>query len=245
MKRLSTLTLAALFAIAITVSVSATPVIFSDGELAVQFAKQWGPASVTVVDIPGPGARFDFTGLSSTSGTGVGDNWPVSQLAGGAWKDYGGSSGYYDFSGYTNYPLVVTNVGSTPVAVCVYMNTGWTVPEPKNDTYWQSAWTDIGSGDTKAVTLDFSSFGEVWNAEDELEFTQYTDGSSGGAVYRLDEVSHIGLQVLGDGDSSIQVEPVVGPEPATLILMIGGLLGLAGYAKVRLRRKNERKAKSL
>ena len=39
-----------------------------------EFAKQWGPGTLTLkTNIPDPGVRFDFTGLTS-SDTGIGDN---------------------------------------------------------------------------------------------------------------------------------------------------------------------------
>jgi hypothetical protein len=230
MKKIYIFTLVALFTIFLAKSVSAIPVIFSEGELETQFAKVWGPADVTITDIPGPGARFDFTGLSG-SGTGIGDDYEVSPLAGGVGTHNG------DFTGYTEYPLVFTNVGANPVTVSVFMNTGWTGGNnPARDTYWQSFWTYIGVGETKTATLDFSSCGLVWNAVDDPNPAwRYPDGTGGHPIHRLDEVSRIGFQVLGNGSGSIEVEPV--PEPATLILMACGLIGLTGYVVVRRKKR--------
>jgi hypothetical protein len=76
-----------------TIPIASAPAItltLSDAELSTQFAYEWGPGTLTAItDIPGPGVRFDFSGLSPSSGTGVGDNFPVSQLAGGEYKTYG------------------------------------------------------------------------------------------------------------------------------------------------------------
>ena len=181
----------------------------SDAELGGQFAKEWGPAGVTITDIQGPGVRFDFTGLSSVSGTGVGDNFPVSGLAGGAWKDYGsGFSGPYDFRAYTGYKLAFKNVGTSPVVVNPRMNTGWTDPpwgSSQRDTFWQNGWAYIAAGETRVVTLNFWS-AEVWGAEDDpVSQWQYPNGTAGVTVQRLDEVSNIGFQVLGSSDGSIIV----------------------------------------
>jgi len=182
----------------------------SDAELSTQFAKETGPATLTAVtDIPGPGVRFDFTGLSSSTGTVVGDNFPVSGLAGGAWKDYGsGFAGPYDFSGYARYVLLFNNVGTTTVKINLKINTGWTNPpwgSSARDTFWQNGWTNIPPGESRVATLDFWS-AEVWHAgDDPVPEWQYSDGTSGVIVRRLDEVSDIGFQILGASDGSIVV----------------------------------------
>gem|GEM_PF-1929562 len=197
----------------------------SDVELATQFAYEWGPGTLTgITDIPGPGVRFDFSGLSPSSGTGVGDNFPVSQLAGGEYKTYGTTqpfSTWGDFSAYSAFSLVFTNVGPTPVMVNLKMNTGWTVPPPEyaaawRDTYWQNDWISIAPGESKVITLDFSS-AEVYNAWDEQEYTPYPDGTTGVAIWRLDEVSDIGFQILGEGDGSVIVSAY---KPATPSLVV-------------------------
>lgn len=198
----------------VTATVTAPALTLSDDELGTEFAKLWGPATaVTITDISGSGVRFNFTGLSNTSGTGVGDNFPVSQNAGGAWKTYGITqpfSTWGDFSGYTWYSLYVKNVGADPVKVNLDLNTGWTIPPPEYanatiDTFWQNAWTDIGVGETKLITLYFSS-ANVWGASDDpVAAWQYPDNTDGVQVRRLDEVSQIGFQVLGNGAGSIVV----------------------------------------
>ena len=183
----------------------------SDDELSSEFAYEWGPGTVTAItDVPGPGVRFDFSGLSTSVGTGVGDNFPVSALAGGAYKTYGVTqpfSTWGDFSGYNKYSMIFTNIGTTTVMVNLKINTGWTIPPPEyakawRDTFWQNGWTTIAPGETKTVTLNFSS-AEVWNAGDEQEYVAHPDGTTGVAVWRLDELSDIGFQILGDGTASI------------------------------------------
>ena len=99
------------------VEATETVLTLSDIELSTQFAKNWGPGTVTaIVDIAGPGVRFDFTGLNTTSGTGVSDDYSVSRFAGGAPDGIGG---WGDFSGYTQYSLVFTNVGAQGVSINV------------------------------------------------------------------------------------------------------------------------------
>ena len=196
----------------------------SDAELGTQFARESGPGTVTITDIAGPGVKFDFTGLNPSSGTIVGDNFAVSQLAGGAYKTYGVTqqfSTWGDFSAYTKYRMIITNLGTEPVTICLKLNTGWTIPPPEyaatwRDTYWQGQWTEIAPGASNAVILDFSS-ARVWNAADEQEHNAYPDGTTGIAIWRLDEVSDIGFQILGDGEASIivSVEPPIPPEPPT------------------------------
>jgi len=242
------LVLALCFALAsLTSDVGAISVLtLSDAELSTQFAKEWGPASVTITDIAA-GVQFDFTGLSPTSGTGVGDNFPVSQLAGGAWKtylEYGGWGTYGDFSGYTQYTLVFTNVGDNPVTVNLKMNTGWTDP-PRDgtyDTYWENDWVFLDVGETKTVTLKFSSATCYNAADDPVPEWRHPDGTTGVPVRRLDEVSDIGFQVLGDGDGSIVVSAWTPPQPPTvpefgLPMVVATSIVTAGYMLLRRRLK--------
>jgi parallel beta-helix repeat protein len=185
----------------------------SDAELSTQFAKEYGPGTLAAItDIPGPGVRFEFTGLQPSLGTTVGDNFAVSALAGGAYKTYGVTnpfSTWGDFSGYTKYKMIFTNVGSNAVTVNLKLNTGWTILPPEyavawRDTFWQDTWTNIAPGESKVITLDFSS-AEIYNAADEQEFTPHPDGTSGILVWRLDEVSDIGFQILGNSNATIIV----------------------------------------
>jgi PKD repeat protein len=185
---------------------------FSDAELSTEFAKEVGPGSVTATDVAGPGVRFDFVGLSTSSGTTVADSFAVSALAGGAYKTYGVIQQFPthgDFTAYTKYRLVFTNVGTSPVNVNLKVNTGWTIPPPEygaswRDTFWQNTWTYIGPDESEMLTLDFSQ-AQVYNALDEKEHPQHPDGTTGIAVWRLDEVSSVGFQVLGEDEASIVV----------------------------------------
>jgi len=186
-----------------------TPTLTStleDNELSTQFAKESGPGTLAgITDIAGPGVQFDFTGLSTSSGTTVGDAYPVSQLAGGAADGIGGHG---DFGIYSRYSMMFTNLGTDPIMVCLKMNTGWTVPDPTRDTYWQSAWVTVGAKSTVTVTLEFNN-AIVYNAGDDPVFTHYADGTTGVAVWRLNEVTDIGFQVLGTGSASVVATRIV------------------------------------
>jgi len=191
------------------VNADGTILTLSVDEMFNNFAYEWGPGTlVSMSAYTGGGVLFQFSGLDPSSSTGVGDNFPVGAEAGGAYKDYGnGFAGPYDFSGYTKYQMYVANLGDSDVKVCLKMNTGWTDSpwgSPERDTYWQSEWVTVPPGYTVLVVLDFSCCGAVYNAEDDPnpEY-QYPDGTSGVPVHRLDEVSQIGFQILGDGDATI------------------------------------------
>jgi len=188
-----------------TVRATEVTLTLSDAELSTQFAYKWGPGTLTSIeDIPGLGVRFNFTGLGS-SGTGVCDDFPVSSLAGGEPDNIGG---YGDFRKYTQYRLVFTNLGPNPVSVNIDMNTGWTNVDPARDTYWENSWTYLDVGESKVVTLDFSS-AICWNAQDDpVSEWRYPGGTNGVIVRRLSEVSRIGFQVCGNGEASIVVSAV-------------------------------------
>ena len=177
----------------------------SDYELATNFSWKFGPGAVLINDIGGVGVRFDLTGLTNPGATGIGDGYPVNPLAGGA-PDVVGHNG--NFSTFTHFRLQFQNVGTTDLTVCLFMNTGFTEPpygQLANDTFWQGTWTFVGAGQTVTVTLDFSS-AICYHADDDPIITwQHPDGTSGVQVRRLDEVTKIGFQVLGNGPGSIVV----------------------------------------
>ncbi len=172
-----------------------------------EFYNQWGPGTLTLkTDVAGPGIQFDFTGLDPSSGTGVGDNFVVNALAGGT-GDHNA-----DFTTYTRYSMNVTNVGTDPVQVCLYMNTGFTNGHPEWDTYWESATVTLDAGESAIVTLDFSSCYKIWNAgDDPIPAWQHPDGSGGWPIRRLDQVSNIGFQVLSGGGGSIIISELTAP----------------------------------
>ena len=175
-----------------------------------EFYKQWGLGTLTLkTDVAGPGVQFDFTGLDPSSGTGVGDNFVVNALAGGT------GTHNADFTVYTRYSMNFTNVGTDPVQVCLYMNTGFTSSVPSQDTYWESQTVTLDADESAIVTLDFSSCYKIWNAEDDpVPEWQHPNGTGGWPVRRLDQVSNIGFQVLsggGGGGGAIIVSQLSAP----------------------------------
>jgi len=163
-------------------------------------SKAWGPGTISSrTDIAGSGVQFNFTGLDSGSGTGVKDDFPVDSLAGGAM--YSGHPS--DFTRFTRYSMSIKNVGTGSVQVCLFMNTGFTSIAGWRDTFWQGAFVSIAPGEYVVAELDFSHSDQAWNIADDLEFTGHTNGEHGTAVWRLNEVTSLGFQVLGDGAGSI------------------------------------------
>ena len=168
--------------------------MMSDAELSSAFAKEWGPATTTITLIS-PGVEFDFTGLSLTSGTGVGNDYPINSLAGGALYD--SSTSYSDFTAYTRYSMLLKNVGSNPVTICLFMNTGF--DGNPNHAYCSETVT-VGASQSVVLTIDFSSVHNIdWS------------GSGGGPVLNLNQVSNIGFQVLGSGSGNIIVSALPAP----------------------------------
>lgn len=159
-------------------------------ELSTNFTLDWNPGTLnSVTGVSGLGVEFNLTGLSSSSGTGVGNNFPVDQLSGGALYE-----GHYgDFSGYTNYRLVFKNQGTSDVTIHLFMNTGYT-GDGRPNVFWKGSDVAVAAGQTEVVTMDFSN-AVSWGA------SNYTNGSSH-PIFNLGEVSNIGFEVLGSGDGT-------------------------------------------
>jgi len=179
-----------------------TNVNLSDAELLTKFNEGWGPAYLTLVRTlePGGGVRFTYTGLT-TSGTATCDGYELDPEAGGAGPHNA------DFTAKTHYRLLFKNVGTTTVTVDLFMNTGFTGSDSRRDTWWEDEWIDINAGESKILTLDFSS-AKVDNAADDPDYTHYATGTIGVAMWRLDEVTKIGFQVCGSGNAELVVSAV-------------------------------------
>jgi hypothetical protein len=203
-----------------------TNLTLSDPELYDEFSVQWGPGSITKTDITGTGVQFNFTGLTDPGDTEVGDNWEISQKAGGALHE---GVHYSDFTAFTHYRLVFNNSGTGSLKVSIYLHTGYTSPNLVRDTFWGSGWFDLAAGEARVLTLDFSSVGEVWNANDDLELPHHPGGASGIAIWRLEEVTHIGFGVLGSGAGSLVVSALTGSET---MLSMNPYIVQKGYSDV-------------
>jgi hypothetical protein len=191
-------------------TVQAAPfVTIQDAEITTQMSDlHWGTAkNVVVTDIAGPGVRVTFD--PNVDGTqdklALGDDFPVSPLAGGALAK--GHNG--DFTGYTAYKMTFTNNGAQTATVCLFMNTGYTNggANPELDTFWQGNWIDVPPVGSATAILDFSS-AAVYNSGDDPVYPHYTDGTPGIAIWRLDEVSKIGFQILSDHSANVVVSDI-------------------------------------
>ncbi len=120
----------------------------------------------------------------------------------GLTADWGGvkdkDGNYHNFTVYTSLKLLFKNTGSSTLTVCLFMNTGFTSEAPYyslNDTFWQGDWTDVPAGQSRVVSIDFSS-ATCYNAADDPEpsYNTLTDGKD--QIFRLDQVTNVGLQVL-------------------------------------------------
>jgi hypothetical protein len=203
------LSLGILTVLKMNVTKAAPFVSLQDAEIATQMSDlHFGTAkNVVVVDVPGSGVRvtFDPNVNGVQDKLGFGDDFPVSPLAGGASAK--GHDG--DFSGYTAYKMTFTNNGAQTVTVCLFMDTGYTNggANPELDTFWQGDWIDVAPGGSATAILDFSS-ATVYHAGDDPVFTHYTDGTTGVAIWRLDEVSKIGFQILSSVSADVVLSDV-------------------------------------
>jgi hypothetical protein len=190
-----------------------------------------GPGTVDAgypIDEPGPGVKWHISppvGLSVGQwwDIEVGDDYPVANI-----YEFPVATGFADWTGYDTYSLTFTNQ-STDVEndwfmANVVINTGWTDPpvsEP--DNYYDGTWTWVAPGETKTVTLDLAGLANL-NHVSNIAFKVGTNYGTAGDDYTGDHIK-------------VKVAPV--PEPSTILLMVGGLLGLAGYAGVRRRKRKE------
>ena len=212
MKKLALLGMLSLLVVSATAVLATTPtpalgkglgsLILTDKYLITDLSKGWGPATVdSVLDLPGEGVRFDLSGLTS-AGTGISDNFPISVNSGCAPHSvYTGTNS--DCTAFRRLQLRFTNLGTSPVDVTVFINTGFTgggagvacgTTGPACDTYWESGWVTVPAGEKTVATLNFNS-AIPWGCAGNDPANACSDGIPQ-SINLLGEVSRIGFQVV-------------------------------------------------
>ena len=188
-------------------------------------------------DIPGdPGYQFNITLTNNLGGwtdLTIGDNFDLPIPLAGLVSATGNGGDLSIGTGYTGYRMSIENPGTDSFWASLYMNTGWTDPGwLETDRYYQSGdgsgvW--IGPGQTKTLTIDFTSAGAaLWNG----------GWTTGNQVLNLNHVTDIGFKIganlgnQGEVASGAAFNVNVVPEPATI-----ALLGLGSLSLIRARRK--------
>jgi len=178
----------------------------------------YGPASVSRTILNADSTRFEYSGLSPDTATGLKDDYPV-----GSYDQRPGSHGSGDFGWFPGYSLSFHNEGPGSVAVALFVTTGFTGPSGApsntlaNDTFWKSDEIFISIGDTATAKLDFDNVQGYALSDNPFPHTagdqSVPDGTAGVAVNVFDrlQVSAIGWEVRsGDGgpaDASLIITP--------------------------------------
>ena len=175
---------------------------------------EWGPGSLdSAMDLKNPlDVGFALSGLTD-QGTLIGDDFwgppyspqqlgpdPLSGLAMHSLHPTCSDGTAFDY-----IELWVENMGCDAVWVCVFMNTGftgsgWSADSGKGpddmalNTYWEGNWRKIGPGKEKTVRLNFHN-ATAYKVDDDPVYTGYAEGATGLDIWRLDEVTNIGIQV--------------------------------------------------
>jgi hypothetical protein len=172
--------------------------------------------------------------------TNSGSGFSQAQIGYKMWEHWNWDLFDGNLDGYTEYVLGLDNPNSDKhIMVNLFMNTGWTDdPWDEENIYYQNTWTWLAPGETKYLTLDFATYGVVREHHTSgIGFNVGTNIAAQGMSDSDADAAYGAGYWMRSGDSfEVSSEPI--PEPTTLLLMAGGLLGLAGYAVVR--RKNQK-----
>jgi len=153
--------------------------------------------------------------LDTTQTVGMDDGFGKIQYGLDLWPSQGVpsalESAYRDLSAFDEYKLSFHNVDDERLLVNLFMNTGWTDPgEP--DTYYESTWTWLEPGELQVLTLDMSGFG----------YTNHVTALGVNFGANDPEYDSWG----GNEEGTLGLDTV--PEPATMLLLGGTLLGGLG-----------------
>ncbi|MHC4717272.1 MAG: Calx-beta domain-containing protein, partial [Planctomycetota bacterium] len=174
-------------------------------------------------DVAGEGVVYQLTLVDETGDPDgkivMGDDYP-----GGASLGFGhdGVLGTdTSLAAYGCYEMVVSYISGplgTDIDVSLYLNTGLTdadgfpVSDPTNDTYWESEWTPIALGETRALRLDFNNALANNISDNKLPHTEGGAASPDLDWYAINgrdcnEICNIGIQIA-DFNFGVLDEPI-------------------------------------